>query len=122
MPSGFLLIFEGLFSSELLLACINDISSHIAGLDILPLLSVNYLKYISKLEVRFVIFCHNFPNSSPIDVFSFEMDSQVYEDNFQLFPSANEANLGKEIDVGKFDVFSECTFMVNNLDIQNLHS
>ena len=69
-----------------------------------------YLKYISKFQARFVIFCNNFPSFSPIDVFSLEMDSQVQEDNFQLFPATKKANLDKETDVGKFDVFCKMHF------------
>ena len=47
-----------------------------------------------------MLFC-DFPNFCLIDVFSLEMDSQVYEDNFQLFPDSKEANLGKENDMVK---------------------
>ena len=68
------------------------------------------LKYISKLQARFAIFCDNFPNFSPTDVFSLEMDSQVYEDNFQLFPATKKENLDRETDVGKFDVFCKMHF------------
>ena len=54
---------------------------------------------------QIVIFCDNFPNFSPTDVFSLEMDSQVYEDNIQLFSATKKENFDKETDVGKFDVF-----------------
>ena len=63
------------------------------------------LYYISKLQARFVIFCDNFPNFCPVGVFSLEMDSQVY--NFKLFPALKKANIDKENDVVKFDVFCE---------------
>ena len=39
-----------------------------------------------------------------------EIDSEVYEDNFQLFSANKEANLGNENDAGKFDVFCEIHF------------
>ena len=68
------------------------------------------LKYISKLWARFVIFCDNFPNFSLIGVFSLEMDSQVFKDNFQLFPATIKANLDKETDIGKFDIFCKIRF------------
>ena len=38
------------------------------------------------------------------------MNSQVYEDNFQLFPATKKANLDKETDVRKFDVFCKMHF------------
>ena len=58
-----------------------------------------------------IVICgDNFPNFCPIDVFSLEMDSQVYEDNFQLFPATKKANLDKGTDVGKFDVFCKMHF------------
>ena len=60
--------------------------------------AVTKLKYkkfkSSKIYACFVIFCDKFPNFCRIDVFSLEMDSQVYEGNFQLFPATEEANLG----------------------------
>ena len=60
-----------------------------------------------------IVICgDNFSNFQPIDVFSLEMDFQVYEDNFQLFPDAKTANLGNETDVGKFDMFSKMHFYV----------
>ena len=36
-----------------------------------------FLKTISKVVALIVIFCDNFPNFCPIDVFSLEMDSQL---------------------------------------------
>ena len=39
-----------------------------------------------------------------------EIDSYVYEDNFQLFSANKEANLGNENDAGKFDVFRKTHF------------
>ena len=42
--------------------------------------------------------------------FSLEMDSQVYDDNIQLFPATKKANLDTENDVGKFDVFGKMHF------------
>ena len=39
------------------------------------------------------------------------MNSQVYEDNFQLFPATKKANLDKETDVGKFGVFGKMHFL-----------
>ena len=42
------------------------------------------------------------------------MDAQVYEDNFQLFPTTKEANLDKGTDVGKFDVSVKYIFMLKN--------
>ena len=38
------------------------------------------------------------------------MDSQAYEDNFQLFSAKKKANLDEEIDVGIFDVFCKMHF------------
>ena len=59
-----------------------------------------YMKsYLTKVHFKtigtFVIFCDNFPNFCPIDVFSLEMESQVYEDNLQLFPAIKKANLDR---------------------------
>ena len=52
--------------------------------------------------------------------FSSKMDSQVNEDNFQLLPVTKEANLGKENDTTKFDVFFEKYIsMLRNWYIQN---
>ena len=59
---------------------------------------------------QIVIFCDNFPNFCPIDFFSPDMNFQVYEGNFQLFPATKKANLDKETDVGKFDVFCKMHF------------
>ena len=63
-----------------------------------------------KLQGHFVIYCNNFPSFCPIDVLFSEIDSQVYEDNFQLFLTNKEGNLGKENDAGKFDVFCKTHF------------
>ena len=38
------------------------------------------------------------------------MDSQVYEDNFQLFPATKKENLDKEVGVRKFEVFCKMHF------------
>ena len=35
-------------------------------------------------------FCDNFPNFCSIDVFSLEMNSQVYEGHFELFPATKK--------------------------------
>ena len=43
------------------------------------------------------------------------MNSQVYEDNFQVFPATKEENLDKETDVGKFDVFCKMHFHAQKL-------
>ena len=59
---------------------------------------------------QIVIFQDNFPNFCPINFSSSDMNSQVYEDNFQLFPATKKANLDKETDVGKFDVFCKMHF------------
>ena len=68
------------------------------------------------------MFCDNFPNFSPIDVFSLQMDFQVYEDNLLLFPATKKANLDKETDVENLTLSVKCIFLLRNLYIQNLRA
>ena len=43
------------------------------------------------------------------------MDSQAYEDNLQQFPATKKANLDKETDVKKFDIFCKMHFYAEKL-------
>ena len=67
--------------------------------------SNKYLKYIQKVQAHFVNYYDNFPNTCPMYVFSSDMTSRPYEDNFQLGSVAKYKNLGGKNDAGKFDVF-----------------
>ena len=63
------------------------------------------LKYMSEVYTHFVKYCDNFPNICLMYVFSSDMTSQSYDDNFQLCSVTKQKNLGDENNAGKFEVY-----------------
>ena len=76
-------------------------------------------KYVPKLQGHFVKYCDNFPNICPMYIFSSDMISQPYEDNFQLFSVAKQKNLGGKMTPEKFRFFEKFIFMLKNGYSQN---